>query len=216
MGGPPDGVPQTWGEAQSHLFGLPGPLRSRCRPGLPVHDASFSPALLWLCCSDDEREGPYVEMDLACGLFDLKDPAAVAAAEAAMAHRGVAVEAYGAGSSDDSSDDSSDGDSNVSNEGQEGEDEEERLRQALGIVAAAQHPQQHERQPLGQQREGSAPAASAGDDAMEEDAPARQLSPVAAAAGPAAGMEDGAAAGAPPGRRRKHKGRRHAGIEELS
>lgn len=166
--------------------------------------------------SDDEREGPYVEMDLACGLFDLKDPSAVAAAEAAMVGRGVAVEAYGAGSSDDSSDGSSDG-SGSEGEGDEGG--EERMRQALGIVAAAQ--QQHPQQRQGGEQQAAA-AAAAGGDAMEEDAPAQQPSNGAAPAeaAPADGVEDfadRAAAAAATGRRRRHKVKgRHAGIVELS
>jgi hypothetical protein len=68
----------------------------------PIHHPS---------CSEDEREGPYVELDLACGLFDLKDDAALAAAERSLAAgQGVAVEAYdgGSGSSSSSSSDSED------------------------------------------------------------------------------------------------------------
>lgn len=36
----------------------------------------------FLCCSD--HEGEHVELDLACGMFDLKDEAAVEAAERTM------------------------------------------------------------------------------------------------------------------------------------
>ena len=80
------------------------------------------PCLSVPACSEDEREGPYVELDLACGLFDLKDDAAVAAAERSLAAgQGVAVEAYDGGSGSSSS---SSGDSDSDSEEEAGGREE--------------------------------------------------------------------------------------------
>ncbi|GAB4823652.1 hypothetical protein N2152v2_010698 [Parachlorella kessleri] len=58
---------------------------------------------------DDARDTDcsYVELDLACGLFDLKDPGAVAAAERSLTQQRVAVERFDGGSSSSSSDDNS-------------------------------------------------------------------------------------------------------------
>lgn len=138
-------------------------------------------------CSDDEREGPYVEMDLACGLFDLKNEAAVAAAERAMVGQGVAVERFGGASTDDS-DSSSDEGSEVD----EGE----------GGLAAAGGSEQ-------------GPSGGGGGDAMQEDGPAGGSA--AAAGGLQQQQQGQQLGAAGLGRRRKGKGsKRHAGIEELS
>lgn len=48
-------------------------------------------------------------MDLACGLFDLKNDAAVAAAERSLTLHDVAIEQFGEGASSDSDSDSSSG-----------------------------------------------------------------------------------------------------------
>lgn len=53
-------------------------------------------------CTVREEGGQYVELDLACGLFDLKDEAAIAAAERSLINQGVAVEDFGGDSSSES------------------------------------------------------------------------------------------------------------------
>ena len=100
-------------------------------------------------CSDDEREGPVVQLDLAWGLYDLKDSSAVAAAERSLVAQGVAVERFEGASTDDSSSsgggvdggsgDDSDADSGDGDSG-EGIGLRERQQQGLsaaGTVAAA-------------------------------------------------------------------------------
>lgn len=73
------------------------------------------------CCREDE--GPVVELDLACGVFDLKGETAIAAAERALINQGVAVEKFSEGSSSDSSTSSSD-DSDSDDDSIEGSDSE--------------------------------------------------------------------------------------------
>ncbi|KAG2443052.1 hypothetical protein HYH02_009467 [Chlamydomonas schloesseri] len=57
---------------------------------------------------DEKAEGPYIEMDLACGVLELRDDAALAAAERAMQGQGgfeLGVDGAAEGSGDSSSDD---------------------------------------------------------------------------------------------------------------
>ncbi|PNW85025.1 hypothetical protein CHLRE_03g168500v5 [Chlamydomonas reinhardtii] len=91
---------------------------------------------------DEEAEGPYIEMDLACGVLELRDAAALAAAERAMQGQGGlelgeggAAEASSSSSDDDSDDDSdedSDEDSEDASEGQA-------AAQAAAAVAGRHH-----------------------------------------------------------------------------
>eukprot|EP00887_Chlorella_sp_A99_P000496 scaffold17.g496.t1 len=105
--------------------------------------------------ADDERAGPYVELDLACGLFDLKDETALAAAERSLANGGVAVERFGGSSgSDDSSSEEED-------EGEEEEEEEaERHGQEMAEAGPSAQQQQVERSEAGDRVGASGSAAS--------------------------------------------------------
>lgn len=112
-------------------------------------------ALVMEHASDDERAGPYVELDLACGLFDLKDETALAAAERSLANGGVAVERFGGSSgSDDSSSEEED-------EGEEEEEEEaERHGQEMAEAGPSAQQQQVERSEAGDRVGASGSAAS--------------------------------------------------------
>jgi hypothetical protein len=56
----------------------------------------------------EEGQGPHIEMDLACGIIDLKDKAAEEAAEGAVAYGGRVEEESGSDDDEDSSDDEED------------------------------------------------------------------------------------------------------------
>ncbi|KAL4527136.1 hypothetical protein Ndes2526B_g09151 [Nannochloris sp. 'desiccata'] len=79
----------------------------------------------------EEDEGPVVELDLACGVFDLKDETAIAAAERSLINQDVAVDRFSGGCSSDSntssSDDSDVDDDNDSKEDSDSEDESEKI-----------------------------------------------------------------------------------------
>ncbi len=75
-----------------------------------------------------------VELDLQCGVFDLKDDAAVSAAERALTNQGVAVETYGGDSDSSDSSDSDDSDSDDSGSGS-GDDEDEDMEEGEGEAA---------------------------------------------------------------------------------
>lgn len=56
--------------------------------------------MIYFCFSRGESEGPVIELDLACGLFDLKNDAAVCAAQRAIENQ--APQSNGETSEDDS------------------------------------------------------------------------------------------------------------------
>ncbi len=186
--------------ASASCRALPSPLRP------PPSSLAAAPSLMLalphhpLSRSDDEREGPVVELDLACGLFDLKDETAVAAAERAMLAQGVAIDRFEGASTDDSSEEDSSSGSEDEGEGQE---QGGMRRQGPAAATAA-----------------AAAGAGAEDlDAMQEDEPDGSAGTVEAAAAAAAAGGGQQLEGAAPGRRRKGKqrgSRRHAGIQELS
>jgi hypothetical protein len=83
------------------------------------------------CCREDE--GPVVELDLACGVFDLKDETAIAAAERSLINQGVAVEKFsgGSSSSSDSGTSSSDEDSKESSSDSENEEDKDKFEKKI-------------------------------------------------------------------------------------
>lgn len=140
-------------------------------------------------------------MDLACGLFDLKDSAAVAAAERAMVNQGVAVERFEGASTDDSDSDGSGGSGEEElSDGEEGLAEAGHSRGGgLGIVDAAA-------------------GGEGGGEAMQEDEPAAAAGGAAEAGAAAVSLQQQQQRAAGSGRRRKAKQRsgRNPGIQELS
>lgn len=98
-------------------------------------------------CSDDEREGPYVELDLACGLFDLKDEAAVSAAERSLVAGGAAVE-RDSDSDVESSSGSETSSGEEEKEGQKnGEQDQQQQREGSSLAVRQQQQEQQQRRP---------------------------------------------------------------------
>ncbi|KAG2499328.1 hypothetical protein HYH03_002905 [Edaphochlamys debaryana] len=157
-------------------------------------------------------EGTYIEMDLACGVLDLRDDAALQAAEAAMAGRGGAL--LGQGAADSGSDDSDDSDSDDSDDlgdadSEDGSDESySRGEVTEGVAGQGQ---------AGGRGAGAGvgAGAEAGEDAMEcegDEGQGQDGGAGAALRGPRG--RSGLGVG-PPGRRRKVAAKRKKLVQEL-
>ena len=112
----------------------PSSVLDKVRSFLPALQAANA-QLAAQCPQDVDIEqvpegAPHVEMDLACGILDLKDPAALARAEAAM-QAGPAPGPHAACSTDDDED---------SSENDEGEQLREKHLHS-GTMAEGRHPQ---------------------------------------------------------------------------
>ncbi|GLC35799.1 hypothetical protein PLESTB_000495500 [Pleodorina starrii] len=153
---------------------------------------------------DDEEDGPYIEMDLACGILELRDEAALRAAERALEGQGDPFLNSGSDSSssddDDSDEDGADDDEDDAESDNEGCDSEGECRG--GEVGTAQGPQPME--------EDEAVAAGSGDVASAQAAGSGRQG--RAGRGRAAQALGG---GELPGRRRKIAAQRNKMIEEL-